>query len=147
MKQYTWTDGRTYSYLPNPFENTSPVTEQWWTSHGGTITDIPDPEPPSPDTTARDNAEKAIVAQFAQLALKYDALDDLKALEDINIPSLLALAQAKHVTSMDLQEAMCVVQIQVLQLEAVTGDTWAGCWDGFRERFTQWLAEWEAAQA
>jgi hypothetical protein len=45
MKTYTWTDGRSWNYLPNPFNNTSPVTEQWWTAHGGTITEIPDPTP------------------------------------------------------------------------------------------------------
>lgn len=48
MKIYTWTDGRTFNYLPNPFENTSPVSEKWWVNHGGTISEIPDPPEPTP---------------------------------------------------------------------------------------------------
>lgn len=48
MKIYTWTDGRTYGYLPNPFENTSPMTEAWWLAHGGTISEQPDPPTPAP---------------------------------------------------------------------------------------------------
>ena len=48
MKIYTWTDGRTYNYIPNPFENVSPVTEKWWINHGGTIAEIPDPPEPTP---------------------------------------------------------------------------------------------------
>lgn len=48
MKQYIWKDGRSYSYLPNPFENTSPVTEAWWTASGGTVEELPDPPEPEP---------------------------------------------------------------------------------------------------
>ena len=45
MKIYTWTDGRKYAYLPNPFEKTSPMTESWWLNHGGTIEEVEDPTP------------------------------------------------------------------------------------------------------
>ena len=147
MKQYTWKDGSTYYELPRIIDNTSPVTEAWWVANGGSITEVPDPPEPIPDTTERDNAEKAIVAQFAELALLYNALDDLASLEEISIPSLLALAQEKNVTSEHLQYTMCTVQIYVLQLEAVTGDTWAGCWEGLRSRFAQWLNEWNQTRA
>lgn len=49
MKIYTWIDGQTFEHLPNPFQNTSPLTDAWWLAHGGTISEQPDPEP-EPET-------------------------------------------------------------------------------------------------
>ena len=146
MKTYTWTDGRSWNYLPNPFNNTSPVTEQWWTAHGGTITEVPDPPEPIPDTTERDNAEKAIVSRIAALALKYDALADLANLE-LTIPKLLQLAYEKGVTDADMQSVKADVAILVLDLMAKEGGDWAGCWDGLKSRFPQWLQELNASMA
>lgn len=93
------------------------------------------------DTTERDNAEKAIVGAIASLAVKYNALEDLANIGDVSIPALLALANEKGVTPADLQNTMSLVQIYVLQLQAVEGGTWADCWDGLKERFATWLAE------
>lgn len=140
MKTYTWTDGRTYNHLPNPFENTSPVTEAWWSAHGGTITETPDPPEPTPDTTERDAAEKAIVGRIAALAVKYDALSDLAELQ-LTIPSLLQLAAEKQVTDADMQAVKADVAILVLDLLAKEGGDWASCWDGLKSRFPQWLQE------
>lgn len=89
----------------------------------------------------RDNAEKAIVGAIASLAVKYNALAELASIEDISIPSLLELANEKGVTTSDLQGTMTLVQIYVLQLQAVTGGTWAECWDGLKSRFAAWLLE------
>ena len=146
MKIYTWTDGTEYDELPGSMGNTSPVSEQWWTAHGGTIEERPDPPEPIPDTTERDNAEKAIVGRIAALALKYDALADLANLE-LTIPSLLQLAAAKQVNDADMQAVKSDVAILVLDLMAKEGGDWAGCWDGLKSRFPQWLQELNASMA
>ena len=144
MKTYTWTDGRTFTYLPNPFENTSPVTEAWWTAHGGTVTETPDPPEPTPDTTERDNAEKAIVSAIKALAVKYDALSDLAQLianDQLAIPNLLQLAAAKGVSDVEIGALISGLTPYKWQLEAVTGLLWAECWDGLKSRFAQWMQE------
>ena len=140
MKRYTWTDGREFDYLPNPFENTSPVTEAWWTANGGTIEELPDPPEPEPDTSERDNAEKAIVGRIAALATKYNALSDLAGTE-ITIPNLLQLAAAKQVTDADLQSVKSDVAILVLDLMAKEGGDWQSCWEGLKSRFVRWMNE------
>lgn len=98
------------------------------------------PIPPAPDTSERDNAEKAIVGRIAALALKYDALSDLAGLE-ITIPNLLALAAAKQVTDTDLQAVKSDVAILVLDLMAKEGGDWQSCWEGLKSRFVQWMNE------
>lgn len=97
------------------------------------------------DTTKRDDAEKAIVGAIAALARKYDAMADLANIGDVTIPALLALANEKGVTPADLQNTMSLVQIYVLQLQAVEGGTWQECWDGIKSRWSTWLAEINAA--
>ncbi len=146
MKIFTWTDGTTYNELPGIMGNTSPVTEAWWTAHGGTITETPDPPEPTPDTTERDAAEKAIVGRIAALATKYDALSDLAELQ-LTIPSLLQLAAGKQVTDADMQSVKADVAILVLDLMAKEGGDWAGCWDGLKSRFPQWLQELNESMA
>lgn len=88
----------------------------------------------------RNDAERAIVGLIASLALKYGALDELSHME-LNIPALMALAAEHGVTAEDLQGTMTQVQIYVLQLQAVTGGTWAECWDGLKERWMRWMQE------
>ena len=99
---------------------------------------IPEPEPP--DTSERDNAEKAIVGRIASLALKYDALADLATLE-LTIPNLLQLAATKGVTDADMQAVKSDVSILVLDLMAKEGGTWADCWEGLKSRFRTWMEE------
>ena len=54
MRVYVWTDGREFNMLPNIIDNTSPITEAWWLSHGGRIEDRADPEPePEPEPVVR----------------------------------------------------------------------------------------------
>ena len=48
MKIYIWTDGTEYDESPGSMGNTSPISEKWWTAHGGTITEMPDPPEPLP---------------------------------------------------------------------------------------------------
>ena len=140
MKKYIY-DSQEYDEIPTwLWPNTSPVTERFFLAHGGTITEVPDPPEPTPDTTERDNAEKAIVGRIASLALKYDALADLSNLE-LTIPKLLQLAEKKGVTDADMQSVKSDVAILVLDLMAKEGGTWAECWDGLKSRFSQWMQE------
>ena len=99
--------------------------------------EIPAPEPP--DTSERDNAERAIVGRIADLAMKYDAMEDIAELE-LSIPSLLQLAERKGVTDADMQAVKADVAILVLDLMAKEGGTWQSCWDGLRSRFVQWMS-------
>lgn len=103
------------------------------------------PPEPEPDTTERDDAEKAIVGRIAQLAVKYDALSDLAELE-LTIPNLLQLAADKEVTDADLQAVKSDVAILVLDLMAKEGGDWASCWEGMKSRFQQWLEELLSSQ-
>lgn len=103
------------------------------------------PPEPEPDTTERDNAEKAIVGRIAQLAVKYDALADLADLE-LTIPNLLQLAADKEVTEADLQAVKSDVAILVLDLMAKEGGDWASCWEGMKSRFARWLHELLSSQ-
>lgn len=96
---------------------------------------------PSPDTTERDNAEKAIVGAIKALAVKYDALADLLALEDITIPTLTALAAAKGVPMEEFGALITTLTPYKWQLEAVNGVSWAECWSGLKSRFAQWMEE------
>lgn len=93
-----------------------------------------------PDTSERDAAEKAIVGRIAMLARKYDALQDLTAL-DITIPNLLQLAASKSVTEEDLQAVKSDIAILVLDLMAKEGGDWQGCWEGLKSRFANWMLE------
>ena len=102
---------------------------------------IPVPPPESePDTTDRDNAEKAIVGRIAALAMKYDTLQDLTEL-DITIPNLLQLAADKNVTDADLQAVKSDIAILVLDLMAKEGGDWQSCWEGLKSRFVRWMQE------
>ena len=105
------------------------------------------PPEPKPDTTERDNAEKAIVGRIAQLAVKYDALEDLvNLMDDLTIPNLLALAAEKEVTEADMQAVKADVAILVLDLMAKEGGDWSSCWEGMKSRFQQWLEELLSSQ-
>lgn len=89
----------------------------------------------------RDNAERAIVGAIVALAVKYDALEDLKAVGDITIPNLKALAERKEVSLTDWNALISSITPMVWQLEAVVGGTWADCWQGLKSRFAQWMEE------
>ncbi len=145
---YIWTDGTHYDVLPAIMDNTSPITESWWTAHGGTIEEVPDPPTPTPDTTERDAAEKAIVGLIAALAVKYNALSDMAQLiaeDDLTIPSLMELAASKEVPNEELGALIAEITPYKWQLEAVTGFTWAECWIGLKSRFLQWMQESDGA--
>lgn len=89
----------------------------------------------------RDNAERAIVGAIVALAVKYNALDDLKKVGDITIPNLKALAESKEVSLTDWNALISSITPMVWQLEAVVGGTWADCWQGLKSRFAQWMEE------
>ena len=107
---------------------------------------IPVPEPP--DTSLRDNAEKAIVGRIMQLVRMYHAEDELsELLPDVSIPALLQLAAEKQVADADLQAVKSDVAILVLDLMAKEGGDWASCWDGLKERFPRWVNEINSTQS
>ena len=99
---------------------------------------MPIPVPEDPDTTARDAAERAIVAIIANLVHKYGAEADLEALMqagDITIPALTALAAQYNVPDEELHGVFADILPYKWQLEAVVGTVWAECWEGLKSRF------------
>lgn len=120
------------------------VDESYYQVDEWEYTPIPEPEP-EPVPVERNEAEKAIVRRILQLVDKYDAMEDLQGM-DLTIPGLLALAQSKAVSDVDLQAVKSDVAILVLDLMAKEGGDWASCWDGLKSRFMQWVAEIMAEQ-
>lgn len=105
------------------------------------------PPDPEPSTTERDTAEKAIVGAILALARKYDAVEDLVAIEDITIPNLKALADSKGVPEEEFGALITMLTPYKWQLEAVNGQLWADCWDGLKSRFSHWIEELNQAQS
>lgn len=107
--------------------------------------DIPaPPEPPAPDTTERDNAEKAIVAAIKALADKYDAVSEIALLMydgSLTIPALMELAGTKGVPDAELGALITELTPYKWQLEAVTGLLWADAWDELKSRFPSYWSE------
>ena len=99
------------------------------------------PEPPAPDTTERDNAEKAIVQEIVTAATHYNAIQDLISIEDITIPNLRTLANQKGMPDSEFDALITKLTPYKWQLEAVENTTWAVCWEGLKSRFAQWMQE------
>ena len=89
----------------------------------------------------RDDAEKAIVGAIVSLARKYNALEDLMGMQDLNIPALHELAVSKGVPEAEYGALITLLTPYKWQLEAVTGLPWADCWTGLKSRFQQWAQE------
>ena len=101
----------------------------------------PPPEPEQPDTTERDNAEKAIVQEIVTAAAHYNAVQELISIEDITIPNLRALANQKGMPNSEFDALITKLTPYKWQLEAVENTTWAVCWEGLKSRFAQWMQE------
>ena len=99
------------------------------------------------DTTERDDAEKAIVLAILTVARQYDAVQDIARLDDITIPALQGLAQAKGMPDTEFDALITRLTPYKWQLEAVCNATWADCWQGLKSRFSQWMQELSAQQA
>jgi hypothetical protein len=89
----------------------------------------------------RDDAEKAIVGAIVALAVKYNALEDLASMPDLNIPALHELALSKGVPEAEYGALITLLTPYKWQLEAVTGLPWAECWDGMKSRWAQWMEQ------
>ncbi len=76
---------------------------------------------------------------IAQLAKKYNATQDLAAIEDVTIPSLSRLAVMKNVTTEDWNSLITSITPLKWQLEALVGGTWSECWTGLKSRFPEYL--------
>ena len=101
----------------------------------------PELEPEQPDTTERDNAEKAIVQEIVTAAAHYNAVQELISIEDITIPNLRALANQKGMPNSEFDALITKLTPYKWQLEAVENTTWAVCWEGLKSRFAQWMQE------
>lgn len=99
------------------------------------------PQPAPEDTAERDAAELSLVSIIFDLAVRYDAVNELSRLESVTIPSLLGLSDRYGVSQGDLQKAETTILILARHLEAITGLSWADTWDGLKNRFPVYVAE------
>ena len=99
------------------------------------------PQPAPEDTAERDAAEFSLVSVIFDLAVRYDAVNELSHLDAVSIPSLLDVSSRYGVTAGDLQAAETSILILARHLEAITGLSWADTWDGLKSRFPGYVAE------
>lgn len=90
----------------------------------------PPPEPPQPSEEVV-QATAAIINRIAELVIGYDAIDDVKALENVNIESLLALAAQKGVTDADMAKLKEDIVLLKTDLEGKMDATWYQIWNGW----------------
>lgn len=76
-------------------------------------------------------ATAAIINRIAELVIGYDAIDDVKALENVNIESLLALAAQKGVTDADMARLKEDLVLLKTDLEGKMDATWYQIWNGW----------------
>lgn len=76
-------------------------------------------------------ATAAIINRIAELVIGYDAVDDVKALENVNIESLLALAAQKGVTESDMARLKEDIVLLKTDLEGKMDANWYQIWNGW----------------
>jgi hypothetical protein len=76
-------------------------------------------------------AMTAIINRIAALVVAYDAIEDVKAMETVNIESLLALAAEKGVTEEDMAKLKEDIVLLKTDLEGKMDANWYGIWNGW----------------
>ena len=94
-------------------------------------TELPPPPEPSQPSEEVVQATTAIINRIAELVVGYDAIDDVKALENVNIESLLALAAQKVVTDADMAKLKEDIVLLKTDLEGKMDATWYQIWNGW----------------
>ena len=74
-------------------------------------------------------ATLAIINRIAALVVAYDAIEDVKSMETINIESLLALAAEKGVTEEDMAKLKEDIVLLKTDLEGKMDANWYGIWN------------------
>ena len=109
----------------------------------GFVRKVYDYEPKVPQD-AIDTTE-AIIRRIAAVVVAYDAVEDVKQLEDVNINSLLALAAEKGVTDEDMMKLKGDIVMLKTDLEGKMQGTWYEIWHGWlKEAITKAMRELEA---
>ena len=96
---------------------------------------------PTETMRRRDETEKAIVAIILGMAKRYGALADLRGMQEVTIPGLMALAERYGVADAELQAAETKILLLTRELEAITELTWGDTWKGLKARFRTHLAD------
>jgi hypothetical protein len=73
----------------------------------------------------------AIIRRIAAVVVKYNAIEDVKAIEDINIESLLALAEQKGVTDEDMAALKGDIVMLKTDLEGKMDANWYQIWNSW----------------
>ena len=76
-------------------------------------------------------ATLAIINRIAALVIAYNAVEDVKAMETINIESLLALAAEKGVTEEDMARLKEDIVLLKTDLEGKMDANWYQIWNGW----------------
>lgn len=109
-----------YGTVPNGF---------FYVDEGGMIIKKNDYVPAVPEDAQA--ATLAIINRIAALVVAYDAIEDVKAMETINIESLLALADAKEVSPEDMAKLKEDIVLLKTDLEGKMDANWYGIWNGW----------------
>ena len=96
-----------------------------------TVVELPDPPAPPQPSEEVVQATAAIINRIAELVVGYDAIDDVKALENVNIESLLALAAEKGVTDEDMAKLKEDIVLLKTDLEGKMDANWYQIWNGW----------------
>ena len=99
------------------------------TSNGATIRKEWQYKPAVPEDAQA--ATIAIINRIAALVIAYNAVEDVKAMETINIESLLALAVEKGVTDEDMAKLKEDIVLLKTDLEGKMDANWYGIWNGW----------------
>ena len=93
-------DNLEFAALPAIYANTSPITEAWWLSHGGTIQEVPDPPEPEQQQTISKYAVKMACEKRCIWGQVRQAIEDAGKWESF------LLIQSLDTSNAELQEAL-----------------------------------------
>lgn len=89
----------------------------------------------------RTQAEMAIASLLFKIIMDYDALADVVAMPDLNIDSLMALKESKHVPDEVIRQLSSDLVIPKINMEGLTDASWYRIWQGFKSRLPGYIQQ------
>ena len=120
------------------------INEDNMSEHGikMTLVEIPDPIPVEPILSETlITKERTFALKLKELAHRFNIT--LTTLPDINIGTLLMVAQDNGVSENDIANASAILLALAKDVEAESGLNWADTWTGLKTRLLSYLTEGE----
>ena len=106
------------------------------------VVPAPTPVPVDPTLEARrTQAEMAIASLLFKVIVDYDAIEDVMAMPDLNIDSLMALKESKHVPDEVIRQLSSDLVIPKINMEGLTDASWYRIWQGFKSRLPVYIQQ------